>query len=148
MITSRGVGVALIALLTFTLSGCGDRTASASCPSWAGFTTPQDKYDAAELVVATSSSTRDGTAPIFGVDAHSYDIAVDEVLKGGPGSDTVRISSMPDPCSGTAEYPDGDPLDTSDPLLIFATKQDGEWFTLTPFDGTLPYTQDVAGGFQ
>lgn len=148
MTTYRSAGFVLTALLAFALSGCGDRTASASCPSWASFTTPQDKYDAADLVVATSSSTRDGTTSIFGVDAHSYDIAVDEVLKGGSGNETVRISSMPDPCSGTAEYPDGDPLDTSDPLLTFATKQDGEWFTLTPFDGTLRYTQDVADGLQ
>lgn len=141
MTTCRRAGFVLLALLASTLTGCGDRTIS--CPSWAGFTTPQDKYDAADLVVVLSSSTRDGTAPVLGVDAHSYDIEIDEVLKGGPVDGTVRISSMPDPCSGTAEYPDGDPLDTSDPLLVFATQQDGEWFTLTPFDGTLLYAQDV-----
>lgn len=148
MTTYRGIGFVLAALLASALTGCANQPVFISCPSWAGFPTPQDKYDAADLVVATSSSTRDGTAPIFGVDAHSYDVAVDEVLKGDSGSETVRISSMPETCTGTGEYPDGDPLDTSDPLLIFANKQDGEWFTLTPLDGTLPYTQDVAEGLQ
>lgn len=129
------------ALAACALSGCG--YGSVSCPSWAGFPTPQEKYDAADLVIVTSSSTRDGTARIFGVDAHAYEVRADEVLKGRVDGGSVRISSMPDSCSGTAEYPDGDPLDTSDALLVFATRQDGEWFTLTPLDGTLPYTQEA-----
>jgi hypothetical protein len=86
---------------------------------------------------------RDGTAPIFGVNAHSYEVQVGEVFKGEVDGGSVRISSMPDPCSGTAEYPDGDPLGTSKPLLVFATQQDGEWFTLTPLDGTVPFTQEA-----
>ncbi|WP_281275806.1 hypothetical protein [Arthrobacter echini] len=34
-------------------------------------------------------------------------------------------------------------MDTSEPLLVFATVQDGEWFTLTPTDGTAPFSQDA-----
>ena len=98
---------------------------------------------AADLVVVTSSSTRDGTEHILGVDAHAYEVRVDEVLKGQVDGGRVRISSMPDPCSGSPEYPDGDPLHTSDALLVFATRQDGEWFTLTPLDGTLPATRET-----
>ncbi|WP_298255071.1 hypothetical protein [uncultured Arthrobacter sp.] len=114
-----------------------------SCVSWAGFPTLQDKYDAADLVVVASSAARDGTAPVFGADAHAYDVRVDDVLKGDLDEPRVRISAMPDPCSGRAEYPEGDPLDTSEPLLVFATVQDGEWFTLTPTDGTAPFTKDA-----
>lgn len=130
-------------LAACALPGCGPE--SVSCPSWAGFPTLQEKYDAADLVVVASSGTRNGTAPIFGVDAHAYEVRVDEVLKGDVAVDSVRIASMPDPCSGTADYPDGDPLETSGPLLVFATRQDGEWFTLTPFDGTLPFTEEAVG---
>lgn len=59
----------------------------------------------------------------------------------------MRISSMPDPCTGLVKYPDGDPLDTSEPLLIFANQQDGEWFTLTPSHGTLPFAQETVDEF-
>jgi hypothetical protein len=140
---NRSPGFVFVALLVHTLSGCGYGSDSVSCPSWAGFPTTEEKYDAADLVVVASSSTRDGTSPIFGVDAHAYEVRVGEVLKGDVNGGSVRISSMPDPCSGTAEYPDGDPLDTSMPLLVFATQQGGEWFTLTPLDGTVPFTQEA-----
>lgn len=139
----RWAGFVLAAFVACNLSGCGYGFETVSCPSWAGFPTPQEKYDAADLVIVATASTRDGTAPIFGVDAHAYKLQVNEVLKGNIEGKTVRISSMPDSCSGEAEYPDGDPLDTSEPLLVFATLQDGEWFTLTPFDGTLPFTQEA-----
>lgn len=139
----RSAGFVLAALVACALSGCGYGSDSVSCPSWAGFPTTQEKYDAADLVVVASTSMRDRTAPIFGVNAHSYEIRVGEVLKGDVDGGSVRISSMPDPCSGTAEYPEGDPLATSRPLLVFATQQDGEWFTLTPFDGTVPFTQEA-----
>lgn len=137
----RGTGFVLAALVACALSGCG--ATSVSCPSWAGFPTTQEKYDAADLVVVATTTVRDGTAPIFGVDAHSYEIRVGEVLKGDVDGGSVRISSMPDSCSGVAEYPEGDPLDASQPLLVFATQQDGEWFTLTPIDGTVPFTRET-----
>ena len=90
-------------------------------------------------------ASRDGTSEIFGVDAHAYRVQVSETLKGTSAS-SVRISSMPDSCGGLAEYPGGDPLDTSEPLLIFASQQNGEWFTLTPHDGTLPASTEVVDG--
>lgn len=136
-------GFAAVALVAFGLTGCGFMSGSHVCPSWAGFETPQAKYDEADLVIVTASTERDGTTPIFGVKANSYQIRVDEVLKGHLGSDTVRVSSMPDPCSGIARYEGGDPLNTSERLLIFAHQQNGEWFTLTPFDGTLPYSPET-----
>lgn len=133
-------------LLAVAISGCGETTAAVSCPSWAGFPTVQEKYDAAELVIVASSTTRDGTAPIFGVDAHSYEVDVDQVIKGQLDGGSIRVSSTPDSCGGEAEYPEGDPLELATPVLIFATEQDGEWFTLTPFDGTHPFTQEAING--
>lgn len=136
-------GPVVAALLAFGLTACAYGSETITCPSWAGFPIPQEKYDAAELVVVASSIQRDGTARIFGVEAHSYQVQIDEVIKGDLPEGDVRISSMPDPCTGTAKYPGGDPLVTSERILIFANQQDGEWFTLTPRDGILPYSPET-----
>jgi hypothetical protein len=61
--------------------------------------------------------------------------------KGDPGAEPVRISSMPQTCTGGESYPEGDPLDTRQRIVIFATKQGGEWFTMTPSQGVLPFPQ-------
>ena len=90
MTSRQGGALLVLALIACSVSGCSYGGNNVSCPSWAGFPSPQDKYDAADLVVVTSSSVRNGTAPIFGVDAHSYDVAVAEVVKGDVGTDGLR----------------------------------------------------------
>lgn len=43
--------------------------------------------------------------------------------------------------TGGESYPEGDPLDTRQRIVIFATKQGGEWFTMTPSQGVLSFPQ-------
>lgn len=42
---------------------------------------------------------------------------------------TILVSSMPQTYTGGESYPDGDPLDTKQRVLIFATERDDQWFS-------------------
>jgi hypothetical protein len=132
-----------IALFLPGLAGCG-YASGATCVDWVRFETPQETFDQAELVIVGSGTERDGTESIYDAEAHSYRVDVAEVLKGDLPSGTVRVSSMPVTCTEGSQYPDGDPLDTASDVLIFANRNEGQWFALTPFDGVLPYSQDTA----
>ncbi|OUM42701.1 hypothetical protein [Arthrobacter sedimenti] len=132
-----------IALFLTCLAGCG-YASGATCVDWVRFETPQEKFDQAELVIVGSGTERDGTESIYDAEAHSYRMDVAEVLKGELPSGTVRVSSMPVTCTAGSQYPEGDPLDGASDVLIFANRHEGEWFTLTPFDGVLPYSEDIA----
>lgn len=68
---------------------------------------------------------------------------IDEVLKGDVSPETTRVTSMPITCTEGNQYPDGDPLDTNERIIVFASTSNGEWFTLAPRDGTLPYSTDT-----
>jgi len=35
------------------------------------------------------------------------------------------------------QHPDGDPLDTTRRVLIYATEQNDQWFTMTPAQGVV-----------
>jgi len=80
---------------------------------------------------------RDGEVQIYGYQANVHVVEAEQVLKGGLGAGPVRIASMPVTC-GTS-YPDGDPLDAGGRQLFFLTQQNGEWFTMTPDQGAVPF---------
>lgn len=156
-------------LLTMLLTSCGDRvtggpgtaepTANSTssipgstsspvtsggpvaCVDWVRFETPQDQYDKAAVVLIGKPVSQVGETTIYGSKATTHLVEVEQVLKGNPGDGNLRISSMPQTCSGSESYLDGDPLDTSQRVIIFATKQGGEWFTMTPAQGVLPFPQ-------
>ncbi|MHA7180388.1 hypothetical protein ACX80J_09750 [Arthrobacter sp. MDB2-24] len=139
----RAIAISLgIALFLPGLAGCGYPSGT-TCVDWVRFETLQERFDQAELVIVGVGTERDGTESIYDAEAHSYRVDVAEVLKGDLPSGTVRISSMPVTCTAGSQYPEGDPLDTASDVLIFANRHEGEWFTLTPFDGVLPYSQDT-----
>jgi hypothetical protein len=117
------------------MAGCSSG-GSASCPSWASFPTPQERYEEAVMVVTTASATPGGTEEIFGVDAAAYDVVVDTIEKGKlPSSGKLRVISMPDPCGGEGLYSRGDPMATAGFLRLYLRDTDGLWATLTPDDG-------------
>ncbi|MGO4586532.1 hypothetical protein AB4Z38_22000 [Arthrobacter sp. 2RAF6] len=87
------------------------------------------------------SVSQAGETTIYGSKATTHLVEVEQVLKGNPGDGNLRISSMPQTCSGGESYLDGDPLDTGQRVIIFATRQGGEWFTMTPEQGVLPFPQ-------
>lgn len=77
----------------------------------------------------------DGETNIYGYLARIHLVEAESVLKGETGPEPLRIASMPVTCSGGTSYPDGDPLDGNQRMLIYANQQDGYWFTMTPAQG-------------
>lgn len=114
---------------------------SETCVDWVRFETPQDQYDNASVVLIGKSVSRAGETSIYGYKATTHLVEVEQVLKGDPGDGNLRISSMPPTCTAGETYPDGDPLDPNQRVIIFATKQGGDWFTMTPAQGVLPFPQ-------
>ena len=152
-------------LITMLLTSCSDKvtggpgtveptpnsTSSASspvtgggtvaCVDWVRFETPHDQYDKASVVLIGKSVSQAGETTIYGSEATTHLVEVEQVLKGHPGEGNLRISSMPQTCSRTESYLEGDPLETAERVIIFATNQGGEWFTSTPAQGVLPFPQ-------
>lgn len=112
-----------------------------ACVDWVRFATPQDQYDKAGLVLIGKSVRRAGGTTIYGQEATTHVVEVEQALKGDPGHGNVRITSTPPTCTAGGSYPDGDPLDTAERVIIFATKQGDEWFTITPAQGVLSFPQ-------
>jgi hypothetical protein len=134
----RAQALALVAVLG---SGCEiiPSSGTETCVEWVRFESPQDQYDKAAAVLIGRSVSEDGKTAIYGYQATGHLIQVDEVLKGSPGTGNVRILSMPQTCTGGKSYPDGDPLQTSERVIIFATQQGRDWVTMTPEQGVFPF---------
>lgn len=138
------VALAQVGLLVSVLgSGCSlvPSGGPVACVDWVRFETPQDQYDKAGVVLIGKSVSTVGETSIYGYKATTHLVEVEQVLKGDPGDGNLRISSMPPTCTGGVTYPDGDPLDPNQRAIIFATKQGGDWFTMTPAQGVLPFQQ-------
>ncbi|MDR6508607.1 hypothetical protein J2805_004324 [Arthrobacter oryzae] len=163
-------------LLTMLLTSCGDRVTGGpgtaeptpktttsipgstsspvqnggpfACVDWVRFETPQDLYDNAGLVLIGKPASRAGETSIYGHKATTHLVEVEQVLKGNPGKGNLRITSPPPTCAVGGSYPDGDPLDTAERVIIFASKQGDEWFTITPAQGVLPFPQGSKLPFQ
>ncbi|MCU1530883.1 MAG: hypothetical protein JWO49_454 [Arthrobacter sp.] len=134
----RPVRTAAIGLLTCALmAGCsylpGARTET--CIDWVRFGTPQEQFEQAGLVLVGKPVGEDGETNIYGYLARIHLVEAESVLKGETGPEPLRIASMPVTCSGGTSYPDGDPLDGNQRMLIYANQQDGYWFTMTPAQG-------------
>lgn len=112
-----------------------------SCVDFVFFANPQDQYDNAGLVLIGQSVSQDGQTTIYGHQATTHLVEVEQVLKGDPGEGNLRITSTPETCTAGGSYPDGDPLDTAERVLIFANNQGGQWFTTTPTQGVQSFPQ-------
>lgn len=138
----RPLQAAVAGFLTCGLaSGCSllPPAASETCVDWIRFETHQAQFDHAALVLIGKPVRVDGETLIYGYKANVHLMEVETVLKGDPGPEPVRIASMPTTCSAGVSYPDGDPLERSQRMLIFASKQEGGWFTQTPTQGAVPF---------
>ncbi|MGX1162146.1 hypothetical protein FBY31_3797 [Arthrobacter sp. SLBN-100] len=93
------------------------------------------------MVLIGKSVSRAGETSIYGYKATTHLVEVEQVLKGDPGDGNLRISSMPPTCTVGETYPEGDPLDPNQRVIIFAAEQGGDWFTITPTQGVLPFQQ-------
>ena len=136
----RLAAAAAISLVSVTvLSGCwlepGSHTAA--CVDWVRFGTLQERFDHAGAIVVGTPQPTDGETRIYGYQANIHAVEVERVFKGDVGTAPVRVASMPVTCGKS--YPDGDPLDAGGRQLLFLTNQNGEWFTMTPDQGALPF---------
>lgn len=129
-------------LILLSGSGCGGYEAGsggyevgATCVDWVRFDSVQAEFDDASLVVVGKPVREDGTTRVYGYEAQAHLVDVERVLKGDAEEGTLRISSMPQTCGEDEAYPEGDPLDTGESLLIFARDYEGDWYTLTPTQG-------------
>lgn len=134
----RAVLVALLACGLATGCGLFPGHQSETCVDWIRFETPQELFDDAALVVVGKPTATDGETSVYGYTARIHLVEVETVLKGQPGPGPLRIASTPQTCTGGVSYPHGDPLDGSQRMLIYASYQQGEWFTLTPAQGAVP----------
>ncbi len=114
---------------------------SFACVDWVRFATPQDQYDKAGLVLIGKSLSQAGETSIYGHMATTHLVQVEQILKGNPGEGNLHITSTPPTCTAGEPYPNGDPLDTAERVIIFASKQGSEWFTITPAQGVMPFPQ-------
>jgi hypothetical protein len=136
--------------VSFLGTGCSlwDPPRAEACVDWVQFEDPQDQFDQAALVAVGEPVRQDGETSIYGYTAQTHLVKIETIYKGKPGQETVRISSMPQTCTGGESYPKGDPLHTNQRVLIFATEQDDEWFTMTPEQGVIPFKQGTPLPFE
>ncbi|WP_427132931.1 hypothetical protein [Pseudarthrobacter sp. S9] len=140
----RPIRMAVVGMLACTLTaGCGllPGTTTETCVDWVRFETAQDQFRDAALVLIGRPVGTDGETSIYGYTARVYRVEVESVLKGEPGPAPLRIASTPTTCSRGVSYPDGDPLSRDQRMLIFASKEDGGWFTQTPAQGAVPFPE-------
>ncbi|BCW66421.1 hypothetical protein NicSoilB4_11840 [Arthrobacter sp. NicSoilB4] len=138
----RPLQAALAGLLACGLaSGCTLLPPATSdvCVDWIRFETPQDQFDHAVLVLIGKPVRVDDETLMYGYKAKVHLVEIETVLKGDPGPAPLRVASTPATCSAGVSYPDGDPLEQSQRMLIFANKQEGGWSTQTPAQGAVPF---------
>ncbi len=128
-------------ILCLLMAGCGllPGSTTETCVDWIRFETAQEQFRQATLVVIGTPQGTESETRIYGYTAHIHLVEVEDVLKGDPGPGPLRIASMPVTCTGGVSYPEGDPLDGRRRMLIYATEQDGYWFTVTPAQGAVPF---------
>ncbi|MGN8551876.1 UNVERIFIED_CONTAM: hypothetical protein OHV15_04740 [Microbacterium sp. SLM126] len=144
---SRAVVAAALLSLLPAATACAalPGTTVVACPSWVHFEAPADAVTDSDAVFTGTVAGPDGTARYMEVGMSAWTVDVDTVLAGDAVSDgdTVRVVSTADPCSGTAVYDDGDPLDAEGAeLLVFVNDIGGTLFTLTPYQGVLKAPAD------
>lgn len=137
-------------LLLIGLCGCslvngggGVMGGGSACVSWAGFDTPQDQFDEAELVVAGRvlaqvDLVEEPDSSPFG-DTRIYSFEIEQTLKGDAQvGEVIRIGSTSDGCPDT-HYADGDQMENDGRVIVLARQGDDAWLTLNPFQGVLTY---------
>lgn len=139
------VRAAVTTLLLATVGGCTTVFDGAeTCVSWVDFATPADAWVRADLVVVGRVVADAGSERVYGTSARVHRVEVDRVLSGDPPAREMDVVSVPVTCETGGPYPNGDPLDVDDPVVVFLHHdQDADrWWTLTPRHGVVPATAD------
>jgi hypothetical protein len=123
-----------LVLVSGALTGC----VSGGCPGWHDYSDPGERFRDSALVVVGTAEPPGWWPELFSDDA-VYDIRVERGLKGDVDEgDVLRVESISDHCAETP-FPDGDPLDTDDLVVVFLFERPGGGLrTLTPFSAVTP----------
>ncbi len=129
----------LLPFVLVALTGCGiDRLIGlrgVACASWVAYESDEQRFDDADAVLVVTDIEPDGTVDIMGYDASAYRVTVVEVDKGDLiVGYTLRVGSTADNCA-SSPYGDGDPMLDAATLRLYLTDDEGQWRTITPFDG-------------
>ena len=143
----RATGTALAGLLTgavIGMPGCAGWpfVQSAACPGWAVVDSPAQARNHADAVVIGHVARRDGTGSFLGAEVHAWTVSVEHWTKGS-GGDRIRVASTPDGCPGQEPYLEGDPFEAAvenEESVIFLTRDDDAWRSLSPLQGVIPAT--------
>lgn len=137
---ATGLAAAVVAGLGLVcgLSGCAQPVIeSSACVDWVLFDSPADAAAEADGLVTGHVVQRSSPIRQYGVDVNVWTVEVDSWVIGS-GDDEIHVASSPRTCESGSPYPDGDPLDTDEDVMIFIQELDGRMQTLTGFQGVIP----------
>jgi len=138
----RLLQLAGVGLLLAALTGCGPELQVTTCRDYVSFEgDPSALAESSDLVFVGEVLASDGLTLFNEVDAATYRVRIDEVLKGEFNDSEIRVVSVPDGCTTAgeaAEYSDGDQLDIDGDAQFFLRETDGSWTTFSPFEGVFP----------
>lgn len=113
-----------VAVVVGSLTAGCQQSVTRSCISWADLADEGGMTAAADLVVDAAVRERVGERQMFGIQAAVWQIEVLSVVKGDVEAGALlEVASTPPTCAGQT-YPDGDPLDTREPLRLFLRETD------------------------
>jgi hypothetical protein len=127
---------------------CTSLAAGESCFDWVIFDTPADAVEDADVVIRATVAESAGTVELWGTRANAWRLDVEEVLAGSMlgvlAGEELEVVSTPFTCGASGAYPDGDRLDTREPVVVFV--EDDTTFdvvrTLSPYDGVVAPAPD------
>lgn len=110
-----------------------------SCIDWVYFESPSDAIDDATAVARGHVVDRAGSTTYLDLPATTWNVEVDEWLKGS-GDAEIVVTSLPRSCGDT-----GDAMAEAQPeddVILFLRERPSGWETITPWQGTIPALPD------
>lgn len=115
------------------------------CIDYAYFETPGEAVDDANAVVLGRVVEKAGTGKYAGVDAAIFTIAAEEWVKAGDGLGAGQPGQLEVVSLSRTYGESGDELADAvggDALYLVMREVDGQWETLTPFQGQVPPSEN------
>ena len=138
----RWLATAGMVAASLVLAGCSSfgPPTSGACIDWVYFESPADAADEADAVIVGTVESSAGSTTYLDLPATKWHVSVDRWIKGGDGSRTVVVTSLPRSCGDTHDSV-ADAVDAG-PVVLFLRDGKSGWETLTPFQGLIPAERD------
>lgn len=127
-------------LAALALTGCGAfgiGGTSGTCVDWVLYDTPQDAAANADAVVIGRVPSLDATTRLYDLDVHVWNVEVESWVQGEGEADEISVVSAPRTCETGSPYPDGDPLETDDEVMLFLSYEGNSVRTITGYQGVI-----------